>query len=125
MTIVQLNTAEGVPIEVEVRSGAVAAREQHADGELTLAGAKENVQRVMSSKTFEDALERIRPVANAFIQRIASIDVTPEEVQVKFGLKLSVEADVIISSTAAEANFEFTITWKPKARPVDGTSSKE
>lgn len=62
--------------------------------------------------TLEEALDRIRPIANAVIRKIRSIDVTPDELEVKFGVKLSVGANVIISKTAAEANFEFKLAWK-------------
>jgi len=114
--IVKMQGDEGVPILVEVRDPGAAGMQRVA---------RDNTGRVLSTKSFEDALDRIRPVANAVVKCIREIDVTPEAVEVKFGLKLSVEADVIISSTAAEANFEFTLTWKPGAEKKGGSKPEE
>lgn len=63
--------------------------------------------------SFEKALDLVKPVANAVISRIKDGLTTPaDEVEVKFGFKLSVEAGVIFSSVGGEASFEVTLKWK-------------
>jgi hypothetical protein len=37
----------------------------------------------------------------------------PEEIEVKFGLKVSGRLDWIVAKAASEGNFEITLTWKP------------
>jgi hypothetical protein len=37
----------------------------------------------------------------------------PDEVQVKFGIKVSGTMSWLIAKAATEANFEVTLTWKP------------
>jgi hypothetical protein len=37
----------------------------------------------------------------------------PEEIEVKFGLKVSGKLDWIVARAASEGNFEITLTWKP------------
>jgi hypothetical protein len=63
--------------------------------------------------SFEKALDMVKPVANAVISRIKDGLTTPvDEVEVKFGFTLSVEAGVIFSSVGGEASFEVTLKWK-------------
>jgi hypothetical protein len=63
--------------------------------------------------SFEKALDMVKPVANAVISRIKDGLTTPaDEVEVKFGFKLTVGADVIFSSVGGEASFEVTLKWK-------------
>lgn len=38
----------------------------------------------------------------------------PEEIEVKFGLKVSGKLDWIVARAASEGNFEITLTWKPR-----------
>jgi hypothetical protein len=37
----------------------------------------------------------------------------PEEIEVKFGIKVSGKVDWIVARAASEGNFEITLTWKP------------
>jgi hypothetical protein len=63
--------------------------------------------------SFEKALDMVKPVANAVVSRIKDGLTTPaDEVEVKFGFTLSVEAGVIFSSVGGEASFEVTLKWK-------------
>lgn len=39
-------------------------------------------------------------------------EAAPDEVEVKFGLKVSGEANWWVAKAATEANFEITLTWK-------------
>ncbi|MET3421989.1 hypothetical protein BJ973_001201 [Actinoplanes tereljensis] len=41
----------------------------------------------------------------------------PDSVQVKFGLKVTGSANWIVAKSAAEANFEITLTWQPDIAP--------
>jgi len=63
--------------------------------------------------TFEKALDIVKPVANAVISHIKDGLTTPaDEVEVKFGFKLSVETGVLFSSVGGESSFEVTLKWK-------------
>jgi Trypsin-co-occurring domain 1 len=37
----------------------------------------------------------------------------PDEVSVKFGIKVSGKLDWFVAKAATEGNFEITLTWKP------------
>ena len=44
-------------------------------------------------------------------------DIRPDEVVVKFGIKVSGDMNWLIARAATEANFEITLTWKPAPTP--------
>ncbi|MCS7221284.1 MAG: CU044_2847 family protein [Anaerolineae bacterium] len=67
---------------------------------------------VQAHQTFEATLERLRPVADAIIARLRGLADPPDEVQVEFGVALSAEAGVVITSASAEANYRVTLTWR-------------
>lgn len=68
-------------------------------------------------QTFEAALEKVRPAAQAIIGKLRALHDPPDEVTIEFGLKMSAEAGAIIAAAGAEANYKVTLTWKrePKA----------
>jgi predicted neutral ceramidase superfamily lipid hydrolase len=68
------------------------------------AGAADTLSRVREAVT--PAVEAARVVAEQV--RAAA----PDEVEVKFGVKVSGEANWWIAKAATEATFEVTLTWK-------------
>lgn len=62
--------------------------------------------------TFEAALAKIRPAAEAIISKLRDLSERPDIVEVEFGLKLSASAGAVIASAATEANFKINLTWK-------------
>jgi hypothetical protein len=74
-----------------------------------------------SQRTFEEAISRIQPAAQALLSRLRGLADTPEEIGVEFGLELSTEAGAFIAAASATANFKVTLTWR-HLRPVVETS---
>ncbi len=72
------------------------------------------VERAQTS--FEDALEKARPIASGLIGKLRSLGdsavESPDEVQVEFGLLLSAEAGAVLAAASATANYKVTMTWK-------------
>ena len=64
--------------------------------------------------TFEEALQRIRPAAEAIVGRLRDLSDPPDQVGVEFGLKLSAAAGAIIAAVGAEANYKVTLSWRRK-----------
>ncbi|GAA2387605.1 CU044_2847 family protein [Dactylosporangium salmoneum] len=73
---------------------------------------------------FEDAAGpdrvagRVRDAAGQALKAAAEVldqvrEYGPQEVEVKFGLKVSGKADWLFASASAEGNFEVTLKWKP------------
>ncbi|WP_328622659.1 CU044_2847 family protein [Streptomyces sp. NBC_00354] len=71
-----------------------------------------------ATRSLGEMLAGVRPVAQRFVESFRGMADAPDEIVVEFGLSLSAEADVVISSTAAEANFSVSLTWH-KSPPTD------
>lgn len=63
-------------------------------------------------QSFEAALEKIRPAAQAIIAKLRALHAPPDEIEVEFGLKMSAEAGAFVAAASAEANYKVTLTWK-------------
>lgn len=69
-----------------------------------------------AEQTFETALDKIKPVAAAFIAKVRELTDAPGEVGIEFGIKLGAKAGAFIASADAEATFKVTLTWKREQR---------
>ena len=62
---------------------------------------------------FEQAIEKVRPVANAIVSRLKDGLTTPaDEVEIKFGFNLTADAGVVFSSVSSGVSFAVTLKWK-------------
>ncbi|MTJ09561.1 MULTISPECIES: CU044_2847 family protein [unclassified Anabaena] len=62
-----------------------------------------------AKQTFEEAIKQIKPVVTTIANQFK--DLNTQEMEVKFGVKLSTEAGVILTSVGGEVNFEITVKW--------------
>ncbi|MGI3226609.1 CU044_2847 family protein [Streptomyces sp. GTA36] len=60
-----------------------------------------------------DAVDPSILAAKAVLDRVA--DMKPDEVELKFGIKVNGTSNWIIAKAATEANFEVTLTWSKGA----------
>lgn len=72
---------------------------------LVSAGEKEK------NFAFKSAISSVKPLAEDLISVLTSLSKQPDEVEVKFGIKLNAEAGVIVAKTATEAHFEICLKW--------------
>ncbi|MGW4896442.1 CU044_2847 family protein [Kitasatospora sp. NPDC004240] len=101
--------------------------EQAAEGLVQVARPGQVVAR--ATRSMGDMLAAVRPVAQDFVDGFRGMVHGPDEIGIEFGLSLSAEADVVITSTAAQANFKVSLTWH-RARAGDagdgaGTASAQ
>jgi len=71
-----------------------------------------------SQKTFEEAMDKVKPAASAIIAKIRSLHDAPDEVEVEFGLKMSADAGAFVASAGVEANYKVTLKWKKEEKPA-------
>jgi|SRR5215218_4964219 len=74
-------------------------------------------------QTFEQAITRVQPAAQALISRLRALADAPDEVGVEFGLELSAEAGAFIASASSTANFKVTLTWRRPSPPAAAAAS--
>jgi hypothetical protein len=65
-----------------------------------------------ADKTFEDATAAVIPAARSLMARLRSIDDSPDEVGIQFGVQLSAQTGAFIASVAGQANFMVSMTWR-------------
>ncbi len=83
--------------------------EQTAEGLVQVARPGQVVAR--ATRSLGEMLAGVRPVAQDFVDGFRAMVHVPDEIGIEFGLSLSAEADVVISSTSAQANFKVSLTW--------------
>src|SRR4051812_45796082 len=64
-----------------------------------------------ANQTFEQALEQIKPGAEAIRNKLLSMSSKPDEIQVTFGLKMSAQAGAFIAAAVVEANYTVQLKW--------------
>lgn len=58
----------------------------------------------------EEAIEPAVKAARVVLAKLR--DARPDEVEVKFGVKVSGQANWLVAKASTDANFEVTLTWK-------------
>ncbi|MEU5715216.1 CU044_2847 family protein [Streptomyces sp. NPDC020403] len=71
-----------------------------------------------ASRSLGEMLDSIRPVADGFVGRLSGLVDPPDEITLEFGVSLSAEADIVIASTATQANFSVSLTWNRNDAPA-------
>jgi hypothetical protein len=61
--------------------------------------------------------------AKAVLEKVK--EVRPEQVELKFGIKVSGGATWLVAKAAGEANFEVTLTWSHDVRRAEATSDEQ
>ena len=62
--------------------------------------------------SFERALAAVKDAASAALGQFQAMARKPDEVEIKFGVKLSAEAGAVIAKTGLEGQFEVKLKWK-------------
>ncbi len=63
----------------------------------------------------------VRPAVDAAREVLSRVaEACPDEVGLKFGIKVSGQANWLVAKAASEANFEVTLTWR---RPIEAAGS--
>ena len=84
---------------------------EHAGRTLGVSrGGEKTVEK--ANQSFESALDKVKPTANAVISKLRDLVDPPDEISVEFGLKLGAETGAILASAAIEANYKVTLTWQ-------------
>ncbi|ANN18632.1 hypothetical protein SD37_25410 [Amycolatopsis orientalis] len=61
--------------------------------------------------SFEAALANVRDAAASALATFRSMTKGPDEVEIKFGVKLTAQAGAVIAKTGLEGNFEVKLKW--------------
>jgi hypothetical protein len=83
--------------------------------DLALASPEPGRVAAKAAITLEEALGKLKPS----LQKITSLlkDLSPDEAEVEFGLKMGGETGVVVAKGTAEVNFTVRMSWKSAQKP--------
>lgn len=99
-------------VEYEVEGGRTVIIEVEEAARGFVPAARPGELTVKAAKSFEEAMETIRPITEKLVAKLHDMTESPDQIGVEFGLKLGFEAGAVIASGSAEANFKVSLTWK-------------
>jgi len=67
-----------------------------------------------AKQTFEAALDGIKPVASTIISKLKQLNEPVDEVEIKFGIKLTADFGAIFTSIGSDVSYEITLKWREK-----------
>lgn len=71
-----------------------------------------------TGETLQDVLRGTRSAIESVLGQMRDMAEPPDKVTLKFGIKFTASAGVVVAKAASEANFELTVEWaKPSAAP--------
>lgn len=109
MTLAQFRTAEGDTVTVEVVDDR-ATTSSRPGGVLTRGlGDERLVER--TERTLDSVLAHTQPAVRALVASLRSADDAPDEVEVEFGVAVSLEVGAFIAAGSTTANFRVTMRW--------------
>ncbi|MDQ7802765.1 CU044_2847 family protein [Amycolatopsis sp. A133] len=77
-----------------------------------------------ATTTFEHALSEVRAAAAAALAQFR--DLGPDEVELKFGVKLDAQAGAVIARTGLQGQFEVKLKWvRDEAAPTETVPAEE
>jgi len=111
--MVTKNTATKKVVEYKLEKGGVILIEveetELEKGRVPVANTSGVPQK--AKKEFEKALDEIRPVADAIVQKLKDLSSKPDNIGIEFGIKMNAQAGALIAATSVESNFKITISW--------------
>lgn len=79
-----------------------------ADGSMPVGGSGRVVQ---ASESVQQAMGSIRSAVEVVLGELRAMDRPPAKVNVKFGIKVTGEANLAVAKSTGEANFKVAIEW--------------
>jgi hypothetical protein len=66
-----------------------------------------------SAKSFADAVDGIRPIADSVMAAVNGVRAIPSEVTVEFAVRLNAKLGLALVSAGSEASMRVQLTWRP------------
>jgi len=101
----------GVPVEADGDDILVfEADRTEVSGDLVLASSQPDKTVDRARITLEEALGKLKPSLHKIVHVLKEL--SPDESEIEFGLKIGGETGVIIAKGTAEVNFTIRMCWK-------------
>ena len=105
-----------IAVEVDERVARAAGGTDDAGGLRPKGGTATGTDVLAKApKTFGEAMESLKAYAGALEDVVMGMDLTPSEVAVEIGLKLTGSAGFVIAKAGAESEMKVSLKWQPKS----------
>lgn len=103
-------------VEFITDGGTVVAEVDVAEAETGVVRASRRTEGLILStgQKFDDAIDVVRPAAQGLVTKLRDLgdDLSPNAIEVEFGVNLNFSAGAVIASSGVEANFKIKLSWK-------------
>ena len=113
MTLVKFEQEDGSSIYIEIDEKLPKSQVQNPDLQGLVGVGDDTIRK--ASETLEKSLSGIKTIGDAIMNKVRSLNEPADEVEVKFGIKLSADLDVVVAKGSAEANYEITLKWDKRS----------
>ena len=120
--ILQFTTARGGIVSIEVDDSVARAAGGEATPMLVAKGSTPVTAKgtgdvvAKAPKTFEEAMATLEAYAACIEDLVTGLDLTPKEVSVEIGLKMTGSVGFIIAKAGADTEMKVSLTWEPKPK---------
>ncbi|MYW90904.1 hypothetical protein G3I59_09885 [Amycolatopsis rubida] len=99
---------QGVSMPVDGGDAILFETDPAAGGKQPVGGGASIEQ---ASESVQEALQRVRPAAEAVLAEFRAMEWQPSKVSPQFGIRVTGEANLASAKTAGEANFTVSMEW--------------
>lgn len=103
--LVEFDVGDGKTVYIEVE-------DVTTDGDIEPCAKTKDKIAYKARQRFDDALDNISPMVQVIKQKLGGLTEPADEVEVKFGVKLSGEIGAVVTKYGGEMNYEITLKWK-------------
>ncbi|HET6447706.1 MAG TPA: CU044_2847 family protein [Conexibacter sp.] len=79
-----------------------------------LGGASPAAGEHQVKESFEQAVGRLRAIADGVMSAVSRVQIVPSEVTVEFSVRLDKRTGLVLVSAGAEASLKVRLTWQPR-----------
>ena len=98
-------------VEYPLEGGGSVAVETDGTAGGAMRGWNRDEATARASETFERAIDRVRPAAEAVLASFRDAAQRPDDIEIEFGIALTAEAGAVIARTQGEVHFRVTVRW--------------
>ena len=81
------------------------------DGQLTTRGISTGRLVERTEQSLDEVLAHARPAVTALLRQVREQEDAPDELEVEFGIQISLEVGAYIAAASSTANFRVTMRW--------------
>jgi hypothetical protein len=81
------------------------------DGALSTRGIPSGRLVERTQQSLDDVLAHARPAVSALLRQVREQEDAPDELEVEFGVQVSLEVGAYIAAASSQANFRVTMRW--------------